>query len=197
MTAEQIENHEEMLAAERAYNNQLKRLDMEELHHHMQIQEARLAATSSMLSALGDIIAASGDESKSAAAAQKVLAIAQIAIDTAVAVSGAIRQAQTVGYPANIAAIASGVASVLAAVGQATAILNKAKVPGPSATVPTVSTPTGGAPSTSAVSTNTTQIADQTIQQAELAPIQAFVVETEITGSQGNVSQIQQQATFP
>jgi len=75
--------------------------------------------------------------------------------------------------------------------------LNKANVPGPSAPTFSASTPSSSAPSTSPVSTNTTQLSDQSIQQAELAPIQAFVVETELTGAQGNVSQIQQQATFP
>jgi len=33
-------------------------------------------------------------------------------------------------------------------------------------------------------------------QQADLAPIQAFVVETQLTGSQNNINQIQSQATF-
>jgi hypothetical protein len=197
MTAEQIENHEDMIRLEEAHNIQLARIDMEELHAHMQIQEAKLAAASGVLGAMSDIITATGDQSKEAVIAQKVLAIAQIAIDTAVAVSGAIRQAQNAGpWPANLAAIASGVAAVLSGIASATTILNKADVPGPSANISTSSIATS-APTGAGVSTNTTQLSDQSVNQAELAPIQAFVVETELTGSQGNVSQLQQQATFP
>jgi hypothetical protein len=44
------------------------------------------------------------------------------------------------------------------------------------------------------VTTNTTQLGNT--EQAELMPIQAFVVETQITGSQNNVNQIESQATF-
>ena len=101
-------------------------------------REAGLRGTSDVLGALGGLIEASGDNSKQAVAIQKTLAIAQIAIDTATAITGAIAQAQKTGpFPANIAAIATGVAAVIAGISSAVATLNTANVPGGSASAPT------------------------------------------------------------
>jgi len=157
-------------------------------------REAGLRGTSDILGALGGLIEASGDNSKQAVAIQKTLAIAQIAIDTATAITGAIAQAQKTGpFPANIAAIATGVATVIAGISSAVATLNTANVPGGSASAPTPPQITS-APSIQPVTTNTTELGGA--EQAQLAPIQAYVVETEVTGNQNNVNQIESQATF-
>jgi|DEB0MinimDraft_6_1074348.scaffolds.fasta_scaffold01122_9 hypothetical protein len=158
-------------------------------------REAGLKGTSDVLGALGGLIEASGNNSKQAVAIQKTLAIAQIAIDTATAVSGAIAQAQKTGpFPANIAAIATGVAAVIAGISSAVSTLNTANVPGGSAPAPTPPQITS-APAIQPVTTNTTELGGA--EQAQLAPIQAYVVETEVTGNQNNISQIESQATFP
>ena len=73
-----------------------------------------LNAAGSVLGALDQLITASGNNSKQALALQKTLAVAQIAIDTAKAIVGAIAQAQSVPYPGNLVAIATGVAAVVA-----------------------------------------------------------------------------------
>ena len=157
-------------------------------------REAGLRGTSDILGALGGLIEASGDNSKQAIAIQKTLAIAQIAIDTATAITGAIAQAQKTGpFPANIAAIATGVAAVIAGISSAVATLNTANVPGGSASAPTPPQITS-APAIQPVTTNTTELGGA--EQAQLAPIQAYVVETEVTGNQNNVNQIESQATF-
>ena len=157
-------------------------------------REAGLRGTSDVLGALGGLIEASGDNSKQAVAIQKTLAIAQIAIDTATAITGAIAQAQKTGpFPANIAAIATGVAAVIAGISSAVATLNTANVPGGSASAPTPPQITS-APAIQPVTTNTTELGGA--EQAQLAPIQAYVVETEVTGNQNNVNQIESQATF-
>jgi hypothetical protein len=44
------------------------------------------------------------------------------------------------------------------------------------------------------VATGTTELGGA--EQAQLAPIQAYVVETELTGNQNNVNQIESQANF-
>jgi hypothetical protein len=54
--------------------------------------------------------------------------------------------------------------------------------------------PAASAPSIDSVATNTTDLGNA--QGAQLAPIQAFVVETEMTGNQQNISQIENQVTF-
>jgi hypothetical protein len=91
--------------------------------------------------------------------------------------------------------IATQIATVLAAVGQAIGVLNSAPGGG-SASLPNVNVSAASAapPSFSPVTTNTTELGNT--QAAELAPIQAFVVETAITNSQNNVGQIEGQATF-
>jgi hypothetical protein len=167
------------------------------LANEQKIADARLAAASSVgnaLGALGDLMIQQGQENTVAA---KTLAIAQIAIDTAAAISGAIKTATTgSATPYDmIAGIAAGVAAVISAVAQATTIINGVNIGGGTATTPSASSVTAAAaPSFNPVTTNTTELGNT--EQAELAPIQAFVVETQLTGSQVNINQIEGQATF-
>ena len=161
------------------------------------IADSRIAAASAVggaLNTLGDAMIAQGQENTVAA---KTLAIAQIAIDTAAAISGAIKTATqgsaTPWYM--IAGIAAGVAAVISAVTQATSIINGVNIGGGTATTPSASSVTAAAaPSFNPVTTNTTELGNT--QAAELAPIQAFVVETQLTESQFNINQIESQATF-
>jgi hypothetical protein len=164
--------------------------------------QAKLTVASSVAGSLGDIVSALGNQSKASVAIQKTLAIAQIAIDTARSISSAIASATAAAAatgPGAVVAtpvfIATQIATVLAAVGQAVGILNSAPGGG-SASVPSVnvSATAAAAPSFNPVTTNTTELGGT--EQAELAPIQAFVVETQITGSQENINQIEGQATF-
>jgi hypothetical protein len=79
---------------------------------------------------LTNLIAASGNQLKGSGSLQKTLAVAQIAIDTAKAIVGAIAQAQSVPYPGNLVAIATGVAAVVAGIASAVSTLNTANVGG-------------------------------------------------------------------
>jgi hypothetical protein len=152
-----------------------------------------MTAAGSILGAIDQLVAASGNNSKEAVALQKTLAVAQIAIDTAKAIVGAIAQAQSVPYPGNLVAIATGVAAVVAGIDSAVTTLNSADVGG--ATAPPPPSPsTVSAPAIQQATSGTTELGG--VDQANLAPIQAFVVETEVTGNQNNVNQIESQATF-
>ena len=173
-----------------------KRVDMQRKE-----KDARLSAASGMIAGLGSLVEALGNQSKASVAIQKTLAIAQIAIDTAKSISagiaGATTSATATGPGAFVATpifIATTIATILGAVGSAVGILNS--VPGGGgASVPSISVPTASAaPSFNPVTTNTTELGGT--EQAELAPIQAFVVETQITGNQENVNQIEGQAEF-
>jgi hypothetical protein len=146
---------------------------------------------------LGQIAGFLEQQGEEGVAAAKAFAVAELAINTAVAISTAIAgatQAATAGGPAapflQVAYIASMVGSVVAAMVQATQILNTA--PGPSAGTISASAPS--APSISPVTTNTTELVNA--EAAQLAPVQAFVVESQLSGSQENIQQIQNQATF-
>lgn len=157
------------------------------------LRQDGLTAAGSILGSLNQLIAASGNQSKEALALQKTLAVAQIAIDTAKAITGAIAQAQSVPYPANLVAIATGVAAVVAGIASAVSTLNSANVPGGSAATPTAPQ-VATAPAIQQATAGTTELGGA--EQAQLAPIQAYVVETEVTGNQNNVNQIESQATF-
>ncbi len=164
-------------------------------------REAGLSAAGSVLDSLGQLVALSGDQSKEAVAIQKAFAVAQVAIDTAKAISAAIAGGTQAGAQTGVAApvttpvfIASMIATVLGSLAQVGTIL--ATVPGGgSPSIPSSSSvPQSSAPSLSPISSNTTELGGA--EQAQLAPIQAYVVETEVTGNQNNVNQIESQATF-
>jgi len=166
-------------------------------------REAGLSAASSVVSSLGQlagVLAKQGDES---VALQKTLAIAQVAIDTAKAISagvaGATTSATATGPGAFVATpifIATTIATILGSLAQVGTIL--AGVPGPSAggavSGASANIPAASSPNISAAASSSTEIGNA--QGAQLAPIQAFVVETEMTGNQQNISQIENQVTF-
>jgi hypothetical protein len=127
----------------------------------------------------------------------KGIATAEVWINAAVATASAISKAvQSSATPYDIIAnIAVAVGTVAGAIASTIEILNKADIPGgtngPVGSMPSF---TATAPTGTPVSTNVTGLVNT--QQAELQPIQAFVVETQITGAQGNVEQIYGQASF-
>ena len=166
-------------------------------------REKGVAAAKSIVSSLGQLAGQLGQQSAESVAIQKTMAIAQIAIDTAVslssAIAGATASAAATGPGAVVATplfIATQIATVLGALASVGGIL--ASVPGPSAagaiSGASANIPTSSAPSIDSVATNTTDLGNA--QGAQLAPIQAFVVETEMTGNQQNISQIENQVTF-
>jgi len=166
-----------------------------------ELRDAKVGAARATAGALGQIGALIEQQQGEATAASKAFAIAQVLIDTATSISSAIAgatEAAAAGGPAApfllVTYIATMVGSVVGAIASATSILDS--VPGggsASGAVAGVASATS-APSVQPVTTNTTQL--NNTEQAELMPIQAYVVETAITGSQGNVTQIESQATF-
>ena len=193
ITEDQIQNHELMLEVERAYQKKFTKLVKSESEIRRAAQISAAVAVSSALGSINQLMLQQGQENTVAA---KTLGIAQIAIDTATAISGAITAATKSGNTWEmIAGIAAGVAAVISAVGQATSIINGVNIGGGTATTPSASSVTAAAaPSFNPVTTNTTELGNT--QAAELAPIQAFVVETQLTESQFNINQIESQATF-
>jgi hypothetical protein len=165
-------------------------------------KETRIKLAFDLANGISSIVSGLAGQSKAAVAIQKTIAIAQIAVDTARSISSAITAATAAAAatgPGAVVAtpvfIATQIATVLAAVGQAIGVLNSAPGGG-SASVPNVNVSAASAapPSFNPVTTNTTDLGNT--NQAELMPIQAFVVETQVTGSQNNINQIQGQAEF-
>jgi hypothetical protein len=164
------------------------------------LKNAKIGAAQATANALGQIAGFLEQQGAAGVAAAKGFAIAELAINTAIAISAAIAgatgAAATPPTPATpflqVAYIASMVGSVVAAVAQAQQILGG--VPGPSGGNVTGGISAPAAPSMSTLATSTTEITNA--DAAQLAPIQAFVVESQLSGSQENIQQIQNQATF-
>lgn len=112
-----------MLAAEKAYTDSKKAL----LDQQAANTQANMEATGAVINSLSQLIAAFGEDNEEAAKAAKVLALGEIAVNTGKAIAAGVAQAQTVGFPANIAAIAITVATVLANIATAISTVNSAK----------------------------------------------------------------------
>jgi chromosome segregation ATPase len=111
------------LAAQQAYNDAVKALAEEEY----QTQKAKWEALGGVMQSLSGLIEEFGAESKAAAVAAKAMALGEIAVKTGVAIAGGVAQAQSVPFPANLIAIATTVATVLANIAAATKMVKSAK----------------------------------------------------------------------
>ena len=93
----------------------------------IEIERGKYEAISGMIEATAKVAEAFSENSKGLAKASKVLALAEIAINTGVALAQGIKQAQSVPFPANIAAIATTVTTILANVASAIKMVKSAK----------------------------------------------------------------------
>lgn len=105
------------------YQQAKQQVDQKEID----VERGKYEAISGMIGATSQIAEAFGEESKGLAKASKVLALAEIAINTGVALAAGIKQAQSVPFPANIAAIATTVTTILSNVASAIKTVKSAK----------------------------------------------------------------------
>lgn len=125
---------------------------------------------------------------------EKAVAIAQIAIDTAKAISGAVAVGASTGpFPANIPAILLGIAAVVSGVAQANKIINA-----PAVDVSSGGISDSGGLNNDTIKENTPPNTDQfnTGSTQITPPTKVYVLEQDITDTQGMVAKIKQQATF-
>lgn len=111
------------LAAQQAYLDAKKKL----ADYEVQIEVGKWNAIGGAMNALSSLLGEFSEESKAAAIASKALALGEIAIKTGVALAGGIAQAQSVPFPANIAAIATTVATIIANIATAVKTVKSAK----------------------------------------------------------------------
>ena len=95
--------------------------------YEVQIEQTKYEAIGQITGALSGLLAAFGEENKELAMASKVIALAEIAINTGKAIAAGVAQAQSVPFPGNIAAIATTVATVLANITSAISTVKSAK----------------------------------------------------------------------
>lgn len=111
------------LAAQKAYNDAKKKV----VETENQIEANRLQVVKSVSSGIMGIMDALGEENIAFAKMSKVLALADIAISTGKAIAEGTAQAQSVPFPANIAAIATTVGTILANITTAISTVKSAK----------------------------------------------------------------------
>lgn len=90
-------------------------------------EQAKAQAMKSVTSSLTGLLDTLGESNKAFAKMSKIITLAQIAIDTGKALSAGIASASSMPFPANIAAIATTVATVLANVATAISTVKSAK----------------------------------------------------------------------
>lgn len=90
-------------------------------------EQAKAQAARAVSNSLISLLNAVGEEGSAAAKAAKIIALAQIAIDTGKAIASGISSASSLPFPANLAAIATTVATVIANVATAISTVKSAK----------------------------------------------------------------------
>ena len=117
------EFYQRKLQLQADYNEAKRELNDKEV----EVEQAKYEAIGNLVNGLSAVADAFGEQSKTLAKASKVLALGEIAINTGKALAAGIAQAQSVGYPANILAIATTVATILANVATAIKTVKSAK----------------------------------------------------------------------
>lgn len=143
---------------------------------------------------LGSVAQLAGEGTKTAKAA----ALAGILIDTAKGVSGAIAAGAGLTFPLNLGAIATGVASVLAGIANAKAVLKKVGGGGGGGGDTSVSVPTDGGAAGGlggeSLLPNMEAVDQPTLGATQ--PTQAFVVESDISNAQALQQELDLQSTL-
>jgi len=150
-----------------------------------------ISGAQSILGALGQL---AGEGTKLA----KATAVSSILINTAQGVSAAIKAGAGLVFPANLGAIVTGVGAVLSGIASAKAILKK--VP-EGVDPPDTDTDIGSIDTPSLQEMNTGSLGGlipnmNTIEPVSTAPIQAFVVENDISNAQALQEELEIQATL-
>lgn len=111
------------LRMKKDYNDALKAVADKEVA----IEEAKYRAIGSAAKSMSDLLAELGENEKSAAIASKVLALAEIAINSGVAIARGIKESQSVKFPLNIPAMMTTVAAILSGITSAIKTVKSAK----------------------------------------------------------------------
>jgi hypothetical protein len=169
---------DQQVANKKAADDDIAANDKKKSDALRQNQEDVMSGASSALGTLSQLYGAQTKKGKA-------FALAQIAIDTAKGISGAVAQAQSVPFPTNLGAIAIGVSTVLANIARAKQILGESgnKPSAPEApNVPQLFT-----------------VNNQSLRNAGIPNVgnqRVYVVESDITNAQGRVKVNRQTSVF-
>jgi len=124
MHQESVAKGEELMQKQREQS--LSHAD-EYAHKYVEIERAKEEAMAEITGGLIELTQEIGENNKAFAMASKVLALAEIAINTGKAIAAGVAQAQSVPFPGNLAAIATTIATVMANITQAIKTVKSAK----------------------------------------------------------------------
>jgi hypothetical protein len=207
-----IKTEEKKLTIEQKAANDLKILKQKEADEIIKIAdkkaadelkatEDKIAMNKAMeISGAQNILGALGQLAGEGTKLAKATAVSSILINTAQGVSAAIKAGAGLPFPANLGAIATGVGAVLSGIASAKSILKK--VPeGGDAPDTNIEPDIGSTDTPSLQEINTGGLGGlipnmNTIQPVSTAPIQAFVVENDISNAQALQEELEIQATL-
>lgn len=119
----EVEFNARRLEAEKAYTESKKSL----VEKQNQVEQSKYQVAESVTSGLTKILDSFSDENKSIARASKILALAEVAINTGKAISAGVASAQTMPYPANIAAVATTITTIMTNIATAISSIKSAR----------------------------------------------------------------------
>lgn len=125
--AKQFKTQEAYEKAVEQSEARLSKLQEQQMQARISKATTSMQAIGSVMGSMSQIISAFDDESKESAKAQKVLALGEIAVQTGVAIAQGISSAMSVPFPANLVAIATTIATVVANIASAISTVKGAK----------------------------------------------------------------------
>lgn len=180
-----------------------------EIQDEQRLRDAKISIAQSTISSLGNLGKLLNLQGSAAIGLQKTLAVAQIAIDTATAISGLTRISFSPTHADNLVnplapylKLAAGITSILGSMASAKSLLSGSGGAAPTQ-VPSFDSGGGGgggsAPLSSPTSQNVGNTSTTLIEQEQQKPVivKAYVVESEMTNHQQHIRNIEQKATFP
>lgn len=111
------------LEIQKQYNEENKKL----VEQNNKVEQSRYQVAQAVFGGISSIMEAFGDDNKAAAVASKVLALAEVAINTGKAISAGVASAMATPFPGNIAAVATTIATVMSNITTAIKTINSAK----------------------------------------------------------------------
>lgn len=110
------ESAEMFLQRQRKLNLDLNDLQQQQSEYSAQQLEARITATATMFGALSELSAEFAEQSEALAVFSKAMALFEIAMNQGKAIAAGVAEAVKIGFPQNIAAIATTVAAIASAI---------------------------------------------------------------------------------
>lgn len=109
--------------------NELKGIEDDYLNYQLETRTQVMQATSVIAGGFQELFESMAEDNAAFAGFAKAMALYQIGVDTATALTAGVKQAQSVPFPGNIAAIATTVATILSNIAKAKKYLTASKEP--------------------------------------------------------------------